>query len=65
MADERYCCTIDCPRSAEFAIYGESGFPDDHTDACVDHVGSLLGTPIDAPGDNRSWRVVLIDPEEG
>lgn len=60
---ERYCCTIGCPRSAEFAIFGESGLPEDHTDACSDHVGALLGTPLHASRDNRSWQVTLLGGE--
>lgn len=62
MSERRYCCQIDCPRSAEFAIYGESGLPEDHTDACADHVGALLDTPLHASRDNHSWHVTVIDP---
>lgn len=57
------CCQIGCQYPAEFAIFGASGLPEDHTDACTDHVGALLGTPLHASQDNRSWHVVVLSAD--
>lgn len=61
--DAPHCCDPDCDRPAEFGIYGESGHPEDVTEACVAHVGELLGTPQWLPGHNLSWTVAVITEE--
>lgn len=35
------CCFIPCDKPAEYDVIDGCG-PDDHTQACVDHVGHLL-----------------------
>jgi len=63
MSDEQMkplCCVIGCFNEPEFDIYGESGHPEDSTQACESHVGVLLGTPEWLAKDNRSWSVVQI-----
>jgi hypothetical protein len=54
------CCLAPCDQPAAYQIIGESNHPDDMTEACVDHVGALLGTPDWLQVDNRAWTVVLL-----
>ena len=49
-----------CWKEAIYEIHGESHLLHDNTLACEDHVGVLLGTPIDAPRENARWTVMLI-----
>lgn len=51
------CCFLNCGDLAAFVIYGEH--PDDYTNACEDHVGALLGTPVGHP-DNCRWVVEVF-----
>ena len=60
MSTESKCCFLTCPLPATFTIYGQSDHPEDVTEACEDHVGSLLGTPDYLERDNISWRVVHV-----
>ncbi len=58
------CCVITCRKDAEFDIFGGSGHFEDTTQACEDHVGSLLGSPDWlAPKDNTQWTVVALETE--
>lgn len=60
--DAALCCYIEdadhqrCETDAEFDIYGESGAPDDITQACEAHIGALLGSHPSGH-QNRSWTV--------
>lgn len=57
-----YCCEPDCEKDAEFeVIQDEKSIPCDvaYTHACTDHVGVLLGSPLDGP-EVRSWIVVPL-----
>lgn len=53
--------SLPCNRIAEFSIVGESGAPDDVTEACEEHVGALLGSAVGAKL-NHSWTVVERQP---
>jgi hypothetical protein len=44
-----------CPKPAEFGIHGSSD-PLDRTEACTDHVGALLGSPVSG-AENTHWIV--------
>lgn len=53
----RTCCVIECARPAEWEIWsGEDSH--DHTEACTDHVGALLG-------DHSAYRVFPLPPIAG
>lgn len=54
-----WCCWPECENGAVFDIVGESGSPDDNTQACAAHVGELLGTPRGVKRDNHNWYVSL------
>jgi hypothetical protein len=41
---ERTCCKIDCEKPAEVEMFAQTGDPYDYTDACLDHIGELLGS---------------------
>ena len=62
-----FCCHIsDADGSCEsdgqiFEIMGQPGHPyDDATHACIDHIGALLGTPVGAEYENKSWAVYPV-----
>lgn len=62
-----HCCHENCDKPATVEIRGESGLIEDMTNACTEHVGAMLGTPvgslIGAPGgipENTSWTVTWI-----
>lgn len=55
-----YCCHQGCGKDAEFRIFGSSRLPDDVTEACQDHVGHLLGTPVGQVPESDAWTVVEI-----
>ena len=55
-----YCCHMDCDNDAEFGIYGSSGHFEDVTEACAEHVGALLGTPMWLEKENEYWAVYPI-----
>lgn len=60
------CCFPSCFAAgtpAEFEIYGESQLPDDNTQACEAHVGTLLGSFKEPSHQNRSWTVVVHAPQ--
>lgn len=42
MKSEFHCCTIGCPKPAEWVIYPQNGKPYDDTHACTEHVGGML-----------------------
>jgi len=52
-----HCCEQSCPFPADFEIYGEPIHPDDVTHACLNHVGTMLGTPAWKERDNEAWTV--------
>ena len=56
----RSCFFVGCDKSPEFEIWDENeNCPDiGPTDACIDHVGQLLGSV--PPTEPKSWRVVHI-----
>ena len=64
--DRRWCCHHDCEKDAEFEIYGVGEGLDPYsnvTDACEEHVGALLGIPVDEHERGLRadhWRVVPI-----
>ena len=55
-----YCCTLGCPKDAEFFIHGSSGHFEDVTEACEDHIGVLLGTPTWLSKQNDHWLIYPI-----
>lgn len=56
-----HCCNPECGKAAEFGIYGAAGHPEDCTEACEDHVGALLGTPMWLPRTNTHWIIYPIE----
>lgn len=60
-----HCCFLEnnvkpCPKPAEFDIRGIDRYH--ATQACADHVGHLLGTPVDADYTDTYWTVSQIAP---
>ena len=58
------CCVIGCGNPAEFGIHGGSGHFEDATEACENHVGTLLGTPDWLEPDNKQWTVAALGDTE-
>jgi hypothetical protein len=58
--EEAHCCHFGCEERAEFVIYGSSRHFEDTTEACVKHVGELLGTPAWLEENNTHWTVCLV-----
>lgn len=52
-----FCCHQTCTKGADFSIQGSSGHLEDITDACQEHVGDLLGTPIWLSKENEYWHI--------
>jgi hypothetical protein len=55
-----HCCHMFCGNDAEFSIHGSSGHFEDVTEACEDHVGALLGTPMWLEKESEHWVVYPI-----
>lgn len=61
-----YCCALGCPNDAEFEVVQEhADIPpyEGATHACMEHVGTMLGSPADGP-DVPSWTVLPLPPYE-
>lgn len=56
-----HCCKLECKQEAQFRIeWGTS--PDNFTDSCEEHLGSLIGHRTDEPAPSF-YRVSVIPAE--
>lgn len=60
MSDTRLCCANGCTTPAEFLVVNTTpgADPYDCTDACEDHVGTVLGSINDI--EPTEWKVVAL-----